>query len=109
MLNCDRLRNMFEVVADINTLSLKSRCAKKVLQLTRAYGLSRPTGTELGIKLGQLEWAQLLGASRQRVNQALKSLERDGAVRIERVSLFVLSEEKLLAIADGDSELDLDE
>ena len=44
--------------------------------------------------------AQLLGASRQRVNQELKAFERDGAVRIEPTRLVVLSRPKLLAIAD---------
>ena len=36
--------------------------------------------------------AQLLGASRQRVNQELKGFERDGAVRIEPTRLVVLSQ-----------------
>ena len=45
--------------------------------------------------------AQLLGASRQRVNQELKGFEREGAVRIEPTRLVVLSKAKLLAIADA--------
>ena len=43
--------------------------------------------------------AQLLGASRQRVNQELKSFERDGAVRVEPTRLVVLDSAKLLAAA----------
>ena len=40
-----------------------------------------------------------LGASRQRVNQELKSFERDGAVRVEATRLVVLDSAKLLAAA----------
>ena len=43
--------------------------------------------------------AQLLGASRQRVNQKLKGFEREGAVRIEPARLVVLWQSALLAIA----------
>ena len=54
----------------------------------------------IGLALAQEDLAQLLGASRQRVNQELKGFERDGAVRIEPTRLVVLSSEKLMAIAD---------
>ena len=37
----------------------------------------------IGLQLAQEELAQLLGASRQRVNQELKSMEREDAIRIE--------------------------
>ena len=44
----------------------------------------------IGLQLAQEDLAQLLGASRQRVNQELKGFERDGAVRIEPGGLVVL-------------------
>ena len=53
----------------------------------------------IGLQLAQEDIAQLLGASRQRVNQELKGFEREGAVRIEPTRLVVLSKDKLLAIA----------
>ena len=46
--------------------------------------------TRIGLQLAQEDLAQLLGASRQRVNQELKSFERDGAVRVEPTRLVVL-------------------
>ena len=60
-----------------------------------------PQGPEsrIGLHLAQEDLAQLLGASRQRVNQELKALERDGVVRIEPARLVVLSKDKLLAVA----------
>ncbi|SEL10584.1 cAMP-binding domain of CRP or a regulatory subunit of cAMP-dependent protein kinases [Roseateles sp. YR242] len=100
-LNCRRLRLMFDVVEDLNTRPLASRLAKQILLLARSYGVSQ--GTEeirIGLQLAQEDLAQLLGASRQRVNQELKGFEREGAVRVEPTRLVLLSKEKLLAIAN---------
>ena len=46
--------------------------------------------------------AQLLGASRQRVNQELKAMERDGAIRVEPEGLVVIDRAVLRRISDGD-------
>jgi CRP-like cAMP-binding protein len=100
-LNCRRLRLMFDVVEDLNTRPLASRLAKQILLLARSYGV--PQGEEeirIGLQLAQEDLAQLLGASRQRVNQELKGFEREGAVRVEPTRLVLLSKEKLLAIAN---------
>ena len=99
-LNCRRLRLMFDVVEDLNTRPLASRLAKQVLLLARSYGISQGEEIRIGLALAQEDLAQLLGASRQRVNQELKGFERGGAVRIEPTRLVVLSKEKLLAIAE---------
>ena len=99
-LNCRRLRLLFDVVEDLNTRPLASRLAKQILLLARSYGIAQGEEIRIGLQLAQEDLAQLLGASRQRVNQELKAFERDGAVRIEPTRLVVLSRPKLLAIAD---------
>lgn len=98
-LNCRRLRLMFDAVEDLNTRPLASRLAKQILLLARSYGIEQGAEIRIGLQLAQEDLAQLLGASRQRVNQELKGFERDGAVRIEPTRLVVLSKEKLLAIS----------
>jgi len=98
-LNCRRLRLMFDAVEDLNTRPLASRLAKQILLLARSYGIAQGEEIRIGLQLAQEDLAQLLGASRQRVNQELKGFERDGAVRIEPARLVVLSKEKLLAIS----------
>ncbi|MCW7537855.1 Crp/Fnr family transcriptional regulator [Aquabacterium sp. A7-Y] len=100
-LNCRRLRLMFNVVEDLNTLPLAARLAKQLLLLARSYGIAQGEEIRIGLQLAQEDLAQLLGASRQRVNQELKSFEREGAVRIEPTRLVVLSKDKLMAIAEG--------
>ena len=98
-LNCRRLRLMFDAVEDLNTRPLGSRLAKQILLLARSYGVPEGEEIRIGLQLAQEDLAQLLGASRQRVNQELKGFERDGALRNEPTRLVVLSKPKLLAIA----------
>jgi CRP-like cAMP-binding protein len=99
-LNCRRLRLMFDLVEDLNTRPLAARLAKQILLLARSYGIEQGEEIRIGLQLAQEDLAQLLGASRQRVNQELKGFERDGAVRIEPTRLVVLSKEKLMALAE---------
>jgi CRP/FNR family cyclic AMP-dependent transcriptional regulator len=98
-LNCRRLRLLFDAVEDLNTRPLAARLAKQNLLLARSYGVEQGDETRVGLQLAQEDIAQMLGASRQRVNQELKGFEREGAVRIEPTRLVVLSKDKLLAIA----------
>lgn len=99
-LNCRRLRLMFASFEDLNTRPLSARLAKQVLHLSRSYGISYGEEIRIGLQLAQEDLAQLVGASRQRVNQELKGFEREGAVRVEQTRLVVLSREKLMAIAE---------
>ena len=102
-LHARRIRQLYGLVEDLNTLPLRARLAKQLMHLIRSYGVpSLADGREvrIGLQLAQEDLAELLGASRQRVNQELKGFERDGAVRVEPTRLVVLSKEKLLAIAE---------
>lgn len=99
-LNCRRLRLMFDLVEDLNTRPLAARLAKQILLLAKSYGITEGGEIRVGLQLAQEDLAQLLGASRQRVNQELKGFEREGAVRVEPTRLVVLSRDKLLAIAE---------
>jgi CRP-like cAMP-binding protein len=99
-LNCRRLRLMFDTIEDLNTRPLGARLAKQLLLLARSYGVAEGGEIRIGLQLAQEDLAQLLGASRQRVNQELKGFEREGAVRVEPTRLAVLSKDKLLAIAE---------
>ena len=99
-LNCRRLRLMFDQIEDLNTRPLQARLAKQILLLARSYGTAQGQEIRIGLALAQEDLAQLLGASRQRVNQELKAFERDGALRVEPTKLVVLSRDKLMAAAE---------
>ncbi len=101
-----RIRQLFGLVEDLNTLPLRARLAKQLGHLARSYGipsLSDAREVRIGLHLAQEELAQLLGASRQRVNQELKSMERDHIIGLELGGLVVRDREALLRIAESDT------
>ena len=105
-LHARRIRQLYGLVEDLNTLPLRARLAKQLLHLVRSYGvpsLSDASEVRIGLQLAQEELAQLLGASRQRVNQELKSMERDGAIRIEQGGLVIRDRVALMQIIDADN------
>jgi len=100
-----RLRQMFGLIEDLNTLPLRARLAKQLTHLVRSYGVpSLADGREMriGLQLAQEELAHLLGASRQRVNQELKAMERDEVIRIEAGGLVVRNRDALMRIIEAD-------
>jgi CRP-like cAMP-binding protein len=104
-LHARRIRQLYGLVEDLNTLPLRARLAKQLLHLVRSYGvpcLQHDGEIRIGLHLAQEELAQLLGASRQRVNQELKTMERELAIRIEAGGLVVRNRELLMSISDSD-------
>ncbi len=104
-LQARRIRQLFGLVEDLNTLPLRSRLAKQLLHLARSYGvpcLNNSQETRIGLHLAQEELAQLLGASRQRVNQELKAMEREDAIRIEAGGIVLRDRNTLMRISEAD-------
>lgn len=99
-LNCRRLRLLFDALEDLNTRPLAARLARQLLLLVRSYGVHEGDEWRIGLQLAQEDLAQLLGASRQRVNQELKALERAGILRVEPTRLVVLSRDRLLSATE---------
>jgi CRP-like cAMP-binding protein len=100
-----RIRQLYGLVEDLNTLPLRARLAKQLLHLVRSYGipsLAHAEEVRIGLQLAQEELAQLLGASRQRVNQELKGMEREDIIRIEPGGLVVRDRDALLRIVETD-------
>jgi CRP-like cAMP-binding protein len=99
-LNCRRLRLMFDQFEELNTRPLQARLARQLLLLAKSYGIAEGAEIRIGLQLAQEDLAQLLGASRQRVNQELKGFERDAILRVEPTRLVLLSRDRLLTIAE---------
>lgn len=98
-----RIRLLFGQVEDLNTLPLRARLAKQLAHLARSYGVpyaEESEETRITLQLAQEELAQLLGASRQRVNQELKTMEREGVIRIDPAGLVVRDRFALRRIAE---------
>jgi CRP/FNR family transcriptional regulator, cyclic AMP receptor protein len=98
-----RIRQLYGLVEDLNTLPLRPRLAKQLLHLVRSYGvpsLSENSEIRISLQLAQEELAQLVGASRQRVNQELKAMEREAAIRVEPNGLVVRDRDALMRIVE---------
>jgi CRP-like cAMP-binding protein len=98
-----RSRQLFTLLEDLNTLPLRARLSKQLSNLARSYGV--PTSdtsphVRIGLQLAQEELAQLVGASRQRVNQELKALERQEIIKIEPAGLIVRDRQALVTISE---------
>jgi CRP/FNR family transcriptional regulator, cyclic AMP receptor protein len=104
-LQARRIRQLYGLVEDLNTLPLRARLAKQLLHLVRSYGVSsldNANEMRISLHLAQEELAQLLGASRQRVNQELKTMEREQYIRIEPGGLIVRDGAALMRIVEAD-------
>jgi CRP/FNR family cyclic AMP-dependent transcriptional regulator len=106
-LHARRIRQLYGLVEDLNTLPLRARLAKQLLHLVRSYGIASLSDSQevrIGLQLAQEELAQLLGASRQRVNQELKAMEREEMIRIDPGGLVVRNREALLRVCENETD-----
>ena len=104
-LHAKRIRMLYGLVEDLNTLPLRARLAKQLLHLVRSYGEPMSVDSSeirIGLQLAQEELAQLLGASRQRVNQELKAMEREDIIRIDPGGLVVRDRPALQRVVESD-------
>ena len=78
-----RLRLANEQLLAFGTLDVHGRVGRQILVLAREYGERVPGGTRIPIRLTQHDLADLVGASRVRVNQVLVQYKRDGAISVD--------------------------
>lgn len=91
-----RLRHLSGLVEDLSFRHVTSRLAKVLLEHASEGG-SVSAGGEAHLKrrLTQQEMASLIGTAREMVGRSLKSLEAQGAVRIDRHRIVITNAEKL--------------
>lgn len=92
----DRLANFVGQAVGTRHGTTPERIARALAHLFNPALYSRPGGQ---IQISQSELAMLAGTTRQRTNQALKLLERDGLVEPLRQGIRVLDFARLRAIA----------
>ncbi len=101
-LQSERLRLLFGALEEANALPLEPRLARQLLSLAHHHGQAEADGsTRIALHLPQDALAQLLGTTRQRVNQALKTWERDGLLRQRYGEIALLDTDRLRGLAEG--------
>lgn len=77
------VRRLTDQTADLVFLDLHGRVAKLLLALSDERGTSEGDGRALDLRLTQTDLANMVGGSRQSVNQVLNSFERLGYLELD--------------------------
>jgi CRP/FNR family cyclic AMP-dependent transcriptional regulator len=96
-----RLRHTTRVVQDATFRDVPSRLARVLLELAERHGRHVEDGIRVDARLTQGELAAMVGASRETVNRALRSLEQRGLLRWESGRITITRPEQLRARAEG--------
>lgn len=100
-LNCQRLRHMLRRFEELQTMGLAQRLARQLQRLLRQFGRPQAPGARIALELSQGDLAAMVGGSRQRVNRSLRQMHAEGIVQLGQPQLWVLSEARLAAVAEG--------
>ncbi|MBO3273830.1 Crp/Fnr family transcriptional regulator [Pseudomonas schmalbachii] len=102
-LECLRLRAMLVAFSSFSTQSLEQRLAGRLLGLGMSFGSPGAQGLRIDLHLSQETMAQLIGATRQRVNQVLKKWEAEGMIEHRYGRVTVIDQAMLEAVAQGEA------
>lgn len=91
----DRLRHTDVLLAESRFMDITARLAKKLLDLTRTFGIEEETGTRIGVRVTQRDLASMVGATRESVNKQLKSFRESGLLSMSEGHIRVLDPEGL--------------
>lgn len=91
-----RSRMLYERLASDPSMPLELRLARLLQTLSMMYGLKRPEGLLLQMKIAQSDLGDWLGVSRQRANFAVQQLRKDGLIEL-RYSAITITDPARLA------------
>jgi CRP/FNR family transcriptional regulator len=91
----NRQRKLEKRLVDAAHKNAHRRLAELLLELSRSYGVRDARGTLLRIKLSQSVLGNLLGVSREIVNQAVSDLRRRGVIDVSEGQIITRDAEAL--------------
>ena len=100
---CSRLRRTSEQVQDVTFLSLPTRLAKALLQLTSS---ADAPAARRKVAITQREISQMIGRSRESTNKQLRAWAKRGWIKLERGGVSLLAPDRLARVAAEGSEFD---
>jgi CRP/FNR family cyclic AMP-dependent transcriptional regulator len=89
------VRRLTDQAADLVFLDLHGRVAKLLLALSEERGKTEGEGRALDLRLTQTDLANMVGGSRQSVNQVLNSFERLGYLELDGRRIVIRKPELL--------------
>ncbi len=82
-------------IEDLIFKNVFTRLAQVLLDLLKKYGVQRPDGQLINLKLTHAELANLIGASRETTTLYLNQLRDEGVLTFQKRKILVISPEKL--------------
>ena len=95
---CSRLRLANEQIQSLSSLDVAGRLARQLLAFAERYGKPEGDGgVRISLRLTQTDLAELVGASRERVNQVMVEFRQRGFVAVEPNHHVLVQKPKELA------------
>jgi CRP-like cAMP-binding protein len=91
----DRLRDADRKRIEFGVYDTLNRVARRLVELVDRFGQPAESGIRITLPLTQEELASWVGASREAVSKALRTLRADGYVRTQRRTITVIDIEGL--------------
>jgi CRP/FNR family transcriptional regulator, cyclic AMP receptor protein len=92
-----RVRLSDQVIQSLATLDVNGRVARQLLAFAERYGREVTDGIQVRIVLTQGDLADLVGASRKRVNQTMVFFKEQGLVSTDTEGRFIIHNKAALA------------
>lgn len=89
------IRRLTAEVSDIVFLDVDSRIAKRLIELAASHGQDTAEGRLIALPLSQAEIGQMVGATRESVNQCLRRFQSAGLISVSRQKIIVIKPEGL--------------
>lgn len=100
-LTAQRLHQALDGLEVVSTASLEQFLAQRLLGLAEPYGVPAGEALTLDLRLSQEALAQMVGSTRQRVNQILQQWQAQGLVQRQRARLTLLDPAAFRRLARG--------
>ncbi len=94
-----RLRRLSSVSQAMALEDIAARLARQLIDLADRFGRPHPRGTRIELALSQRELAELVGATRERVNQVLRRWAQEELVVSEERRILITSRGSLAKLA----------
>ncbi len=91
----ERLRHTDLLLAESRFMDITSRLAKKLLDLTRAFGVQEEDGVRIGVRVTQKDLASMVGATRESVNKQLRVFREAGLLSMSEGYVRILDPDRL--------------
>jgi len=83
LIQAERVRDTLEWIEALTKLSAEGRLAARLLLFARGRGKPVPEGVRIDVPLTQEAIAELIGTTRQRVNQIVNRWQEEGLIRLD--------------------------